>query len=149
MGIFRKKLSGLTCGLCNTHLPACNGLPVKAAVICFRAPKSLANHSMKKIIICIATLMFLTLATRPLKAETLLPSDSTQTIKFAKVLLTRMDEINSMDKADLSATELKKLKKELRGIKGNLKELDGGTYVPLGTLVIVLLVPLMIFNMIQ
>ena len=93
--------------------------------------------------------MFLTLVTKSLKAEILLPSDSTQTIEFAKILLTRMDEINSMDKAKLSATELKKLKKELRGIKGDLKELDGGTYLPLGTLVIVLLVPLVIFNMIQ
>ena len=102
---------------------------------------------MNKITSCLTILVFLTVAiTSSVTARTLLTPDSTQTIEFAKILLTRMDEINALDKANLSSIELKKLKKELRGIKGDLKELEGGTYLPLGTLVIVLLVPLVVFN---
>jgi hypothetical protein len=65
----------------------------------------------------------------------------------AKVLLIRMDMINAMDKKHLKASELKSLKKELRGIKSELKELDGGNHVPVGSLIILLLVPLVVFNL--
>jgi hypothetical protein len=67
----------------------------------------------------------------------------------AKILLTRLDQINSMDKTAMNPADRKKLKKESRRIKANLKALDRGTFVPVSTLVILLLVPFMIFNITQ
>jgi hypothetical protein len=77
------------------------------------------------------------------------PVDSVQTLVMAKVLLTRLDEINAIDKSDLSSSETRKLRREVRVIKGDLKELDGGHYLPVGTLMILLLVPFIIFNVAQ
>jgi hypothetical protein len=72
--------------------------------------------------------------------------DSAQTFEIARVLLTRLDEINAISKSGLSTAETRKLRRELRGIKGDLKELDGGTYLPVGTLLIILLVPFVVFS---
>ena len=60
-----------------------------------------------------------------------------------------MDVINAMDKKDLKTSEIRKLKKELRDIKSELKELDGGSYIPVGTLIIILLVPIVVYNLTQ
>lgn len=72
--------------------------------------------------------------------------DSTESMEVAKTLLIRMDEINAIDRASLTTSEVKALRKELRLIKGDLKELKKGTYMPAGKLIIILLVPLVIFN---
>ena len=106
---------------------------------------------MKKLTVCLfATILFLTCTPTSLFAgEETHSADSTQTMASAKVLLVRMDVINTMDKTHMKASELKALKKELRGIKGELKELDGGTYLPVGSLIILLLVPLVGFNLTQ
>jgi hypothetical protein len=73
-------------------------------------------------------------------------TDSTQTVESAKVLLVRLDEINATDKSILTRSETKALRKELRVIKGELKELHKGTYMPVGKLVVLLLVPIILFN---
>ena len=57
------------------------------------------------------------------------------------------DSINAIDKKHLKASELKMLRKELRGIRGELKELDGGNYVPVKSLIMLLLVPLVVYNL--
>ncbi len=75
-----------------------------------------------------------------------LTSDSVQTMKMAKDLLTRLDEINAINKTGLSRSDCRKLRKECRRIKGDLKELDGGTYIPAGTLVILFIIPIIAFN---
>lgn len=76
-------------------------------------------------------------------------ADSTQIAVTAKLLLNRLDEINATDKSRLSTSETKALRKELRMIKGELKELKNGTYMPAGKLVALLLVPFIIFNISQ
>jgi hypothetical protein len=83
------------------------------------------------------------------RPSTDIPLDSAQTIEVAKLLLIRLDEINAIDKSYLNASQTKALRKELRVIKGELKELHKGTYMPVGKLVILFLVPFVIFNIID
>lgn len=51
----------------------------------------------------------------------------------------RVEEIRDMDKSDLTAKEKKELKKELRGIKENVKAAGGYIYIGAGTLLVVIL----------
>lgn len=57
----------------------------------------------------------------------------------AKVLLTRLDEIKAMDRSKLNSSEKKQLRKEVRSIKKELKELGGGVYLSVGAVIIILL----------
>jgi hypothetical protein len=102
------------------------------------------------IVYCICTLTLLTCYCLDVHADTVLPvAADSATMHEAKTLLTRLDEINTMDKSALNSRELKKLRKEVRSIKGDLKELDGGQYVLIGRLVILLFIPLVVFNLSQ
>jgi hypothetical protein len=96
----------------------------------------------------IMTLLASILSTTETKATTglTISQDSTERIAVAKILLIRMDEINALDKASLTQSQVSALRKELRLIKGDLKELKKGTYMPAGKLIIILLIPLVIFN---
>ncbi|MGC1243861.1 MAG: hypothetical protein WA874_19865 [Chryseosolibacter sp.] len=104
---------------------------------------------MKTVYIAlILTLLASILSTTVTKATTgfTILRDSTVSIEVAKILLIRMDEINALDRESLTSSEVRALRKELRLIKGNLKELEKGTYMPAGKLIIILLIPLVIFN---
>jgi hypothetical protein len=57
----------------------------------------------------------------------------------AKILLNRLDEIKAMDKSNLTSSEKKQLRKEVRSIKKDLKELGGGVYISVGAIIIILL----------
>jgi len=58
----------------------------------------------------------------------------------AQVLLSRLDEIKSMDKSNLSSGEKKELRKEVRAIKGNLKTMgNDGVYISAGALIVIVL----------
>lgn len=56
-----------------------------------------------------------------------------------KLLLTRLDEIRNMDKSDMSSSEKKELRKEVRSIKRELKATGGGIYLSAGALIIIVL----------
>ena len=75
--------------------------------------------------------------------------DSTVSTELAeaKILLVRLDIINAMDKTDFSVTEKRDLRKEARSIKGQLKELRGGRYIPVGALILILIVPWTIYQL--
>ena len=61
----------------------------------------------------------------------------TDKIERSNSMLLRLDEINTMDKTNLSATEKRALKKEVRSIK---KEANGGgIYISAGAIIIILL----------
>jgi hypothetical protein len=103
---------------------------------------------MKTLYVSLILAMLLLLSVTETKAKSDAPIalDSAQTIEVAKLLLIRLDEINVIDKSRLTTPETKALRKELRVIKGELKELHKGTYMPVGKLVILFLVPFIIFN---
>ena len=63
----------------------------------------------------------------------------------ANELLTRLDEINAVDKSNLSTTEKRELRNETRAIKKELRATSGGVYLSVGAiLVIILLIVLLL-----
>ncbi|TRX39733.1 hypothetical protein [Flavobacterium restrictum] len=61
-----------------------------------------------------------------------------------KVMLNRLNEIKDMDKSNLSSTEKKELRKEVRTIKANLKSSGNGVYLSVGAIIIVILLLILI-----
>ncbi|HLA55111.1 MAG TPA: hypothetical protein VK623_03355 [Flavobacterium sp.] len=57
----------------------------------------------------------------------------------AKVLLNRLDEIKAMDKSEMSRSEKKALRKEVRAIKGELAATGNGIYLSIGAIIIIIL----------
>jgi len=106
---------------------------------------------MKKIILCLMV-TFLSLAFIPfqLKAVTTeepssLPAPKPVDSAEVKILLLRLDEIKAKDMSKLKSEEKKDLRKEVKSIKHNLRELGGGVYLSAAAiiLIIVLLVVLL------
>ena len=62
----------------------------------------------------------------------------------ANALISRLHEIQSMTKKDLSSSERSTLKKEVNGIKKELKQLDGGVYISTGVLLLILILILIL-----
>lgn len=58
----------------------------------------------------------------------------------ARVMLARIDAIKAMDKSDMSRSQKKELRKEVRTIKSNLADLGQGVYLSAGAIIIILLV---------
>jgi hypothetical protein len=58
----------------------------------------------------------------------------------AKVLLLRLDKIKTMDKSNLNSSEKKDLRKEVRSIKAQLRDISGGVYISAGLLIVILIV---------
>jgi hypothetical protein len=65
----------------------------------------------------------------PVKTENLRVQQLTQ----------RLEEIKMMDKSELTRMEKKNLRKEVRGMKKEMKELKGGVYLSVGAIIIVIL----------
>jgi hypothetical protein len=56
-----------------------------------------------------------------------------------QVLITRLAEINAMDKSDCNFSEKRALRKEKRSIKKRLSSDGGGIYISVGALLIVII----------
>jgi hypothetical protein len=99
---------------------------------------------MKKFMMCVMTAVLL-LACIPtnLKAATAsnptsIPASKTPESVEAKVLHARLDEINGMNKSNLTSFEKKELRTEKRAIKKNLKQLNGGVYLSAGAIILII-----------
>lgn len=57
----------------------------------------------------------------------------------SEALLARLDEINEMDKTDLTRSEKRELRKEVREIDKTLTLNGGGVYLSVGAIIIVIL----------
>ncbi len=68
------------------------------------------------------------------------PANSTATTENPRTqqLLQRLDEIKDMNKSELSGSEKKDLRKEVRGIKKEMKANRNGVYLSVGALLIVI-----------
>jgi hypothetical protein len=62
----------------------------------------------------------------------------------AKALITRLDEIKAMDMSTLKSSEKKELRKEVRSIKRELKDISGGVYISAGLLILILVLLLIL-----
>lgn len=60
------------------------------------------------------------------------------------VMVKRIKEIRDMDKSDLSRAERKALRKEVKEIRTALKEGNGGVYLSIGAIIIIILVLILI-----
>jgi hypothetical protein len=105
---------------------------------------------MKKFTLSLMTAMLLfALAPMQLKAEPEkdpTPKDSKEVVmsEEAVILLARLDEIKAMDFSDLSSKERKELRKEVRAIKSELRELGSGIYISVGAAIIIILLLILI-----
>lgn len=100
---------------------------------------------MRKIRLSLmAVMMFLAFNPIALQAESDAKSAPANTSKAvvserATVLLNRLDEINALDKSDLSSLEKKEMRKEVRAVKEELKATGGGVYLSVGALILVII----------
>ncbi|MBI5373053.1 MAG: hypothetical protein HZA79_13605 [Sphingobacteriales bacterium] len=62
----------------------------------------------------------------------------------AQQLLTRLHDIKNMDKSSLTGSEKKTLRKEVKGIRKEMKEIKGGVYLSVGAILIVILLLILI-----
>ncbi len=100
---------------------------------------------MKKITLCLMTaFLSLTFIPTQLKADSEKVQTTTAATKAsesakANILLARLDKINEMDKSKMSMQEKLQLRKEVRSIKSQLKDLSSGIYLSVGAIIIILL----------
>jgi hypothetical protein len=67
--------------------------------------------------------------------KTVKPSDEAE----AKILQSRLNEINKMDKSGLKFAEKRMLRKEVRSINHRLSDIGGGVYISVGAAIIIIL----------
>lgn len=56
-----------------------------------------------------------------------------------KNMLNRLEEIKEMDKSNMSRSEKKELRKEVKTIKANLRATSNGVYLSVGAIIIIIL----------
>lgn len=71
------------------------------------------------------------------------PATETPIPAEIQVLINRVYEIREMDRSNLTTVERKELKQELRGIKSELKAVQG-IYLSIGALIIIILLLILI-----
>lgn len=72
------------------------------------------------------------------------PAPEPAEAEVAKVLNARLMEIHEMDMSSLTRSERRALRKEVRAINGELKSLDGGIYLSVGAILIIILLLILI-----
>ncbi|RPA69699.1 hypothetical protein EF405_06795 [Cyclobacteriaceae bacterium YHN15] len=68
-----------------------------------------------------------------------MPTESTMTPAELQVLIDRLEEIKEMDKSSLTKAEKKDLRIELRDTKEEIKRNNGGVYLSVGALLLVII----------
>lgn len=98
---------------------------------------------MKKIIYLIAVCLLMGFVPNNLKAM----PDSLRTEVFKSVLeskmINRLNEIKSIDRSSMNRSEKKALRKEIREIDKELREINGGVYISAGALIVILILLLL------
>jgi hypothetical protein len=100
---------------------------------------------MKKIVLGVM-MVFLSLAFLPLQSKAAtteepssLPAPKPAESAEAKTLLLRLDEIKAMDMSKLKSEEKKDLRKEVKGIKHELRTLGTGVYLSGAAILIIVI----------
>ena len=57
----------------------------------------------------------------------------------ANALIARLDEIKSLDKSNMTYSEKRNLRKEVRSIKESLKDIGGGVYLSAGAIILIVI----------
>jgi hypothetical protein len=111
----------------------------------------LKNIKMKKLAIYLMTaLVLLTFTPTQMRAgtepisSTITEPKTAESKEEADALIARLGEIKNMDRSNLSSSEKKQLRKEVRATKSRLKELNGGVYLSAGAIIIIILLLILI-----
>ena len=102
---------------------------------------------MKKFIYALVLVFTLGISTNTVsaadnkKAKTELTAE--QKVQLEK-LMSRVEEIRSMDKSNLSREEKRELRKELREMKAQAGTLNQGVYLSVGAIIIIILILILI-----
>ena len=101
---------------------------------------------MKKFALCLmATVLSLTFIPLSLSAAPrTAPSSNTNPVSPADAakaneLLLRLNEIKTSDKSELTTSEKKDMRKEVRSINSELKAIGGGIYISAAVLLVILI----------
>ena len=78
------------------------------------------------------------------KVETKKEMTAEQKVQFER-LVNRVEEIRNMDKSNLSRTEKRALRKELKEMKEQARVLQKGVYLSVGAIIIIILLLIIIF----
>ncbi len=73
-------------------------------------------------------------------------SDSAADVKTAAQIVQRVNEIQSMDKTNLSSTEKRALRNELKDMKAKADTLGKGVYLSIGAIIVVILLLILILK---
>ena len=72
------------------------------------------------------------------------PIETAAASAHAESLMNRLNEIKDMDKSDLSRSEKRELRKEVKAIKADLKSSNNGIYLSVGAIIIIILLLILI-----
>jgi len=99
------------------------------------------KKAVLSLILAFLSLTFLPLyaagSTTPEPTSMLAPKPAVNT--EAKALELRLKEINSMDKENMTASEKKNLRKEVKSINHKLKNLGGGVYFSVVAIILIVI----------
>jgi DNA gyrase/topoisomerase IV subunit A len=102
---------------------------------------------MKKFIYTLALVFTLGISANTVSAadkkETKTEMTAEQKVQFEK-LVNRVEEIRNMDKSNLTRTEKKALRKELKEMKEQARVLQQGVYLSVGAIIIIILLLILI-----
>lgn len=103
---------------------------------------------MKKLPVCLM-MMVLSLSMFPSKSaaaeKTAVTANTAEMPADVKVMFNRLEEIKAMDKSDLSRSEKKELRKEVKAIKAELQTKGHGVYLSVGAVIIIVLLLILMF----
>lgn len=111
---------------------------------------NLLNFKLINMILCkkfrMTALVVIMAFTVPFQsnAASTLPSDSLADSRIAAQITLRVNEIQDMDKTNLTASEKRGLKKELRDMKKQASGLDSRVYLSIGAIIIIILILILI-----
>ena len=112
------------------------------------------NNYFKKIVVIAILILFIfpfcnnviALNTKVATVNYILPGDSANDSKVFAHIIQRVNEIQAMDKSNLSASEKKALRKELKELKHQADGLDSKVYLSVGAIIIIILLLILILR---
>jgi hypothetical protein len=90
------------------------------------------------LITMIALLSFMPNSSMAANENSTVPTEKVESVE-AQTMISRLEEIKTMDKSNMTSQEKKALRKEVRSIKKSLTELNGGVYLSVGAIIIIIL----------
>ena len=98
---------------------------------------------IERKVLRVSWMILLMAITLPSFANSIIPDSTLNTSKVddprAQELITRLKEIKEIKKSELTKAEKKSLRKEVKGIKKEMKAIHGGIYLSLAAILLIIL----------